>query len=174
MANALWEQPVTENPAFDARVAATLDSLSPAAFAFRDPWWIIGSTAMRLSGVQGIEPHDLDLLTSARDAESLIQSLSHQVDRDHLPADRRFDSRFASFPSLPMPVEVMGDLRMQVDGVWRTIAIQFSRKLRIGAHDVQIPTLPEQLRLLELFGRDKDRRKAALISSFLQETADVR
>jgi hypothetical protein len=166
---------MTGSRMLDPRIIATLDALAPASSMFRDPWWIIGSCALHLSGMPGIVPHDLDLLTSTRDADALVQSLADQIDEDYHPADRRFDSRFASFPTLPMPVEVMGDLRTQVDSVWQAITIGSSLTLQLGGHDVKIPTLPEQLRLLELFGRDKDLAKAASISLFLQEeSTDVR
>ena len=166
---------MTDSKLVDSRIQETLHVLAPALAAFQDPWWIIGSSALHLSGVPGIVPQDLDLLTSGRDADSLVEALPDQVDSNYLPSDKRFDSRFASFPALPMPVEVMGDLAMRIEGAWQAIIVGPSRILDVGAHEVRVPTLHEQIRLLKLFGRDKDLAKAALVSSFLKkETADVR
>lgn len=155
--------------AIEARLMATLAGLMPIARAgFRDPWWIIGSAAMRLAGVGAPEPNDIDLLCSGRDADALAEAWAAHRDIDFRPADGdRFRSRFARFPYLPMPLEAMGDLEVRVAGAWQPVQVTAELQVEVNGHAVTVPTLREQQRILLLFGREKDLAKAARIAEFM-------
>lgn len=156
--------------AISPRLLATLAIALPVmAQAFRDPWWVIGSAAMRLGGISRLEPADVDLLCSAGDAEHLIAAWQEHVDTDYTPhGDDRFHSCFARFRHLPMPLEVMGDLQVRVGSDWQPVHVEASQQVRCDGHTVTIPTWQEQMRILHLFGRDKDLAKADLISSHIE------
>ncbi|MGX5731910.1 hypothetical protein ACWKWK_15425 [Pseudoxanthomonas beigongshangi] len=158
-------------PAIDARLMATLAGLMPIARAcFRDPWWIIGSAGMRLAGVGGTEPNDVDLLCSGRDADALAEAWAAHRDADYRPADDgRFRSRFARFAHLPMPVEVMGDLEVRVAGDWQPVRVASEVQVEVNGQAIPVPALFEQRRILALFGREKDLAKAARIAEFLDD-----
>lgn len=151
----------------------TLRAALPAvAGAFRDPWWIIGSAAMALSGVPGVVPQDVDVLCSARDADALRVAWSRHVDAGYAPQDdTRFRSRFARFTHLPMPLEAMGGLEAMTDAGWLPVRVAATTRVRSG--DVPVPALEEQRRILRLFGRDKDLSKAALLERFIEESNRV-
>ncbi|MGN7831153.1 hypothetical protein ACTJI2_06005 [Pseudoxanthomonas sp. 22568] len=153
----------------DTRLMATLAGLVPIARAcFRDPWWVIGSAAMRLAGVDGPEPNDVDLLCSARDADALAEAWTAHRDAHYRPADDgRFRSRFARFAHLPMPLEVMGDLEVRVADDWQPVQVASELQVEVNGHAIPVPTPSEQRRILLLFGRDKDLAKARRISAFL-------
>lgn len=153
----------------DTRLMATLAGLMPVARAcFRDPWWVIGSAAMRLAGIDGPEPNDVDLLCSTRDADALTEAWMAHRDDHHRPAeDGRFRSRFARFAHLPMPLEVMGDLEVRVADDWRPVQVTSELQVEVNGHAIPVPTPSEQRRILLLFGRDKDLAKAQRISAFL-------
>ncbi len=156
-------------PATDARLMATLAGLMPIARAcFRDPWWIIGSAAMRLAGVDGPEPNDVDLLCSARDADALAEAWAAHRDDGYRPADDgRFRSRFARFAHLPMAVEVMGDLEVRVAGDWQPVQVASEWRVEVNGQAIPVPTLLEQRRILALFGRGKDLAKAMRIDDII-------
>ena len=158
-----------------AELRAALLSMAPAFFAgLRDPWWLIGSAAATLSGVRGIPVHDIDVLCSERDAEALIAARAGEVDAGYRPAgEGRFRSRFARLHSTPLPVEVMGGLQVNRDGRWRPVEVVDGTTVACGERSFPVPTLPEQLRLFELFGRDKDLEKARRLREYLGENADV-
>ena len=170
MARTAYSETVKQAGAISPRLLATLASALPVmAQAFRDPWWVIGSAAMRLGGIADIEPADIDVLCSAGDAERLIAAWQEHLDVAYMPHDDdRFRSRFARFGHLPMPLEVMGDLQVHADGVWQPIRIEATQRAWCDGYVVQIATWQEQIRVLRLFGRDKDLVKANLISSHVE------
>ncbi|MFC5526386.1 hypothetical protein ACFPPA_11645 [Rhodanobacter ginsengisoli] len=125
----------------------------------RDPWVVIGSGAARLIGAD-VSVADLDALTSRRDAESLIEHW--QARRDPaLPQEgvERFRSRFARFVFPGLAVEVMGGLEVRGADGWMPVTIGEVVELDIAGVAVAVPTVAEQIRLLESFGRLKDRQR---------------
>lgn len=150
-------------------VRAALRALPPGfCDAFRDPWWLIGSASAVLCGVTGIDVHDLDILCSEHDAASLPAACPDRVDARFRPGDDAlFRSRFARLSFDPLPVELMGGLEVHRDGRWRPVRVAEDRAVDLGRRQVRVPSLPEQLRLLEWFGRDKDLAKAGLIRQYL-------
>ena len=143
-------------------VVASVAALAPLfAASFRDPWWLIGSTAMYLSGDTDIVPGDIDVLTSERDVDAFVARHDHLLQRGHQPADdSRFRSCFARLRFSPLPVELMGGLQVSRDGTWTPVRIESTLVVDCRGHAVQVPTLAEQLRLFEWFGRAKDLDKA--------------
>lgn len=130
-----------------------------------DPWVVIGSAATCLAG-HALPVGDLDVLTSARDAQTLID---HWQDR-RLPTEQaaggdRFHSRFARFAFPGMPVEVMGDLEVRDGPQWRRVRVGDVQMARIDELVIPIPAEAEQVRLLRLFGRDKDLQRAMWLAT---------
>jgi len=160
--------------AISPRLLASLAAALPVMTqAFRDPWWIIGSAAIRLGGIAETEPADVDLLCSAGDAERLIAVWREHLDADYKPhGDDRFRSRFARFGHLPMPLEVMGDLHVHAEAGWQAVRVEASQPVQCDGYTVSIPTWQEQIRILRLFGRDKDVIKADIISSHIRTAAE--
>lgn len=149
-------------PSLDPYLAATLAGLRPALQAMRDPWWIIGSAGLALLGAFDERPQDIDLLASAHDAEALTDAWRGHVQADRHPADGvQFRSVYARFAHLPLPVEVMGGLEVHRNGAWETLAVRESEGVVVDGFEVRVPVLAEQIRILRLFGRDKDLVKAA-------------
>lgn len=139
-----------------------------AAIRPRGPCWLIGSAAAVLAGVDGIQPRDLDLLLDRDDASAFIDAHRTWLDGDHAPADGdRFRSCFARFRFDGLPVEVMGGLQVRRAGAWEPVVIE--RELPLAGIDgpLRVASLPDQLRLLECFGRDKDLRRADLVRRHL-------
>ncbi|SEJ48596.1 hypothetical protein [Frateuria terrea] len=128
-----------------------------------DPWAVIGSAAAWLAGAD-VEVADVDVLTSARDARSLVRHWQGRLlDTAGLKDADRFRSHFARF-DFPLPVEVMGDLEVARPEGWRRVHVGATTLVQIDRLSVPIPTLDEQLRLLECFGRPKDRLRAGLLT----------
>lgn len=150
-------------------IIASVAKLAPSfAQSSRDPWWLIGSTAMLLAGVDDVLPHDIDVLASKRDADAFIARHGDLLERDHRPAgDERFRSRFARFRFAPLPVEVMGGLQVRRGDAWMPVRIEATRMVDCAGAVVPIPTPDEQLRLFEWFGRDKDIDKARRLRAHL-------
>ena len=129
----------------------------------RDPWQVIGSAAALLAGAE-VSVADLDLLTSADDAARLAEAWRDRREATYAPAGAdRFRSHFARFRFAAMPVEAMGALELRTGQGWEPVLVHETVLVRVAGHDVPIPAVSEQIRILESFGRPKDLHRAALL-----------
>jgi len=136
-----------------------------------EPWCLIGSAAARLLGAE-VSVADIDVLVSREDAETLATLWTDRRGTTHAPADDgRFRSQFARFDFPGLPVEVMGGLELNQGGGWQPILP--GKLVLAGVHGiaVPVPALDEQIRILESFGRDKDRERAAALRRLRQPSA---
>lgn len=125
--------------------------------------FVIGSAAVCLVGAD-IEVADLDILTTVDDARRLEQVWQSRRLHDYLPSDGGlFRSRFARYAFTAMPVEIMGGLEVCVEDAWQPVRIDESRPLDGYSVRLRLPSPAELRRVLHLFGRDKDRRRAAVL-----------
>ncbi|WP_259014341.1 hypothetical protein [Emticicia fluvialis] len=146
------------------KILESIENLADDLSALQDPVYIIGSSALVLAGVPLEVTEDLDLLTSARDADFLKNRWQASKIEDYAPKDSdKFRSRFARYQLGGVWVEVMGDLEVCNNNQWQKLRVHQYSELSIGQLKVRIPTLPEQERVFRLFGRSKDIVKADLI-----------
>ena len=135
----------------------------------RDPWVVIGSAAAHLAGAD-VAVADLDVLTSVRDADTLIGQWRARLDETHAPAGaERFRSRFARFLFPGLPVEVMGGLELCGEHGWAPVRIGKVVTCEVAGIAVPIPAVAEQIRILESFGRPKDLQRAARLKHSSEE-----
>lgn len=140
-------------------LAALLDRLTPDLESIGEPWTVIGSGALILLGLPLESANDLDIVTSVDGAGRLRTVWAEWLS----PADAKLpdgpfrSEDFARYETPWGPVEVMGGLTVRGEA------------LVIGARhaDLPIPSASEQLRILRLFGRPKDRAKAAQLETWL-------
>ncbi|HVC18058.1 MAG TPA: hypothetical protein VNE18_12240 [Rhodanobacter sp.] len=131
----------------------------------RDPWALIGSAAAWLAGAE-VTVADLDVLTSTGDAQTLIGQWRTRRDASWIAEESdRFRSRFARFGFPGMAVEVMGGLELCGANGWEPVRVDEKVMVDVAGLAVPIPTVAEQVRLLQSFGRPKDLRRAALLQS---------
>lgn len=131
-----------------------------------DEWWIIGSAAMVLCGVE-TETQDVDVFGS----EAVIAAVVEVLGLDPLPPshDHLFRSTVfaACQPPDGVPVEFMGGFEVWSGNAWRPLQLHTRCRIETAKGPVFVPELSEQITVLELFGRDKDLRRADLIRNFL-------
>jgi hypothetical protein len=131
----------------------------------RDPWTLIGSGAAWLAGAK-VTVADLDVLTSTRDAETLTSHWRERLDTTTASAGaERFRSRFARFVFPGLAVEIMGGLEVFGDTGWEPVRIGKTMAVDVAGMRVPIPMVEEQIRILESFGRPKDRQRASLLKA---------
>ena len=129
----------------------------------RDRAYLIGSSAACLAGA-AVEALDIDLMTSDEDAVRLEEAWATNRVASHLPADDQlFRSRFSRYAFTSMPVEIMGGLQVFYQGEWRAVEISHAVELAGYSPFLSLPTVAEQLRVLDMFGRAKDARRAGLL-----------
>ena len=135
----------------------------------RDPWSLIGSAAAWLVGAK-VTVADLDVLTSVRDAETLRGHWRAQLQTTIATAGaERFRSRFARFAFAGLAVEVMGGLEVSGAAGWEPLRVADIVTVDVAGLAVPVPTVEEQLRLLERFGRPKDHQRAVLLRTLCEE-----
>jgi hypothetical protein len=143
---------------------ATLTEIVPDLYVHCvDPWCLVGSTAALLLGAD-VSVADVDVLTSRADADTMMAAWTAQRESDPVPADdQRFRSRFARFRFRYMIVEVMGALELKTAGSWQ--AVKPGRLVLAGVNGlaVPVPSVDDQIRLLEAFGRAKDAPRVAAL-----------
>jgi hypothetical protein len=128
-----------------------------------DPWCVIGSTAALLLGAQ-TSAADVDVLTSRADAERLMAHWAARRESAFAPSDDdRFRSHFARFRFPGAPVEVMGALELHVGECWQPVLPGKLVLAGVNGLAVPVPSVDDQIRLLESFGREKDAPRVAAL-----------
>jgi hypothetical protein len=156
-------EPDPQQSAVTAALVATVPDLHRHC---RDPWIVIGSVAAYLAGA-AVTVADLDVLTSVRDAQTMAGHWQAQRDLEYTPADSpRFRSHLlARFHFGGLPVEVMGGLEVSGADGWVPVRIGARTFVDIDGLSVPIPTIAEQIRVLQSFARPKDFQRVALLKA---------
>jgi len=128
-------------------------------------WWIIGSTAVALLGIE-VTVADVDVVASPK----VISAVLERIGAQPLPpkADKRFRSTPFARVERPgmLPVEFMGGLQVNGKDGWQPLVIASRQAVRAGGATVYIPSPEEQIAIFHRFGRDKDRVRADLVTRF--------
>jgi hypothetical protein len=128
-----------------------------------DPWCLIGSTAALLLGAE-VSAADVDVLTSRDDAETLMTVWTEWREPSPSLADGDlFRSHFARFRFPGAPVEVMGALELHLGDRWQPVLPGRLVLAGVNGLAVPVPSVEDQIRLCESFGRRKDLQRAALL-----------
>lgn len=136
-----------------------------------DPWCLIGSAAALLVGADTAVA-DVDVLTSRGDAERLQALWADRCESDFEPTGaERFRSHFARFRFPGLPVEVMGGLELGAGDGWQPV--QAGRLMLVGLDGlaVPVPSVADQIRILESFGRAKDLQRAAQLKRLIGQAS---
>ncbi len=121
----------------------------------RDPWWVLGSAAMALIGVDPGKIRDIDVLVSSRDAQALMTQ--HDLPNLADGGTAQFRSDYFLLPELGViPVEVMGGYQIYQAGKWTQVSPVSRRRVKLGTTIVFTPDRDEQVAILQRLGRPKD------------------
>ncbi len=149
------------------KIIAVLEEAHPALRQLQDEFFVIGASALVLSDLPINETKDIDLLTSSRDADKL-KGLWKERDLNYKPVEpTRFKSNFARFQFGSLDIEVMGDLEVYSKGQWRKAVVNSFKTISLTDSQIKIPTLAEQIRILQLFERQKDIDKMAMVKKMM-------
>lgn len=148
----------------------TLKQITPVLHNLNDECYLIGASAMILSGVDIKNTSDVDILTSVRDAHWLKKIWGDKADQAYAPNDSdRFRSEFARYKFSPLEVEILGGLEVSTYQYgWHKLTINQYDLVYIDGYNIKIPSLSEQKRILTLFGRVKDLMRISLIDALLE------
>ena len=148
------------NPALYATLAEIVPELHVHCV---EPWCLIGSAAALLAGAD-VGVADVDVLVSRNDAEQLMTLWAERREHTHEPVSaERFRSHFARFRFPGLPVEVMGGLELNQGDGWKPVKAGRLTLVGLNGLAVPVPSIEDQIRILESFGREKDLLRAELL-----------
>ena len=148
-------------------LCATLHGVAGAMASFPDGWWIIGSAALTLHGIDAGPVDDVDLLIEPGLADAVFDQLG--IAPIVLPPDSLFRSTaFARWNAAPVAVEVMAGLDVAVAGRWQRVEPRTRQRIVKSGGPLFVPDQQELLALFRLFGRPKD---APRIRALMAEAA---
>jgi hypothetical protein len=151
----------------EEQIIYTLNEASHSLLLLKDNFCLIGSAALSLSGIKLDEISDLDILVSDRDADLLMAEWGNRLIKEHPTTDNElFCSKFSRYKFSLLDIEIMGELKVSNKGIWERLEIKDSESIAVGNVEIKIPTLDEQKRILQLFGRGKDKKRIKLIDNF--------
>lgn len=128
-----------------------------------EPWCVIGSSAALLLGAE-VSASDVDVLVSGHDAATLAEQWADRREASDVPGDTTwFRAHVARFRFSGMPVDVIDGLERPTADGWQTVHAGKLVLAGVNGLAVPVPSLDDQIRLVESFGRDKDRVHAAAL-----------
>lgn len=146
----------------------TLNQISEQLKPILPNSYIIGGAALILHGIPIESTSDIDILTTHHSAEILKNNLSQYHDINYITKnDDLFQSNFARYVTPTMDIEVMSNLKVCKNNVWIPVEVLDFVEITLGDITIRIPTITELLRILTLFGREKDLKRIKLIIDFL-------
>ena len=152
----------------EEKISYTLGEASHSLRLLKDSFYIIGSAALSISGFKLDEMHDIDILVSARDADFLGKEWGNRFIKGNITKDDElFASKFTRYKFSVLDIEIMGELKVNKNGIWERLEITECKSIDKGGFEIKIPTLEEQKRILQLFGRVKDMQRLKLIDKQL-------
>jgi hypothetical protein len=145
---------------FTPGLEETLAEVARVAAQLKDDWWVIGSAAIALTGVD-IEVLDVDLLLSARDARALLETWA--VSTPAADGEDRFRSLSGVHTGTPIPIKIMGALEVKVEDRWARVTPNTREAVGLAGPRVYIPDTADQLALLLMFRRPQDLVRAEML-----------
>ena len=139
-----------------ASITVELQEISP-------DFYVIGASAMILSGIEVGETADIDILTTEMNSCKLQHLLKTYME---ISPETKEDN-FARFKLPLMDIEVMGDLQIKKNDIWQSVCVKEYEEIFIGNLIIKIPTIEEQKRILSLFGREKDLKRILILNHYL-------
>ena len=126
-------------------------------------WWIIGSAALALGGID-VTPGDIDVFAASDVIETARRTLGVAA-RPSSSELFRSSPYFQVRPEGGLEIDFMGALEVRSASEWIGLHIESRISVTIGSATLFVPSLEEQVAILRLFGRPKDLARAALISA---------
>ena len=83
------------------------------------------------------------------------------------PIEERFQSTFAGFKFPLMEVELQANLTVLHKGKWMDVTVEETTSVSVDGVEIKVPTLIDMIRILTLFGRDKDIRRIGEIKDYM-------
>lgn len=121
-------------------------------------WTVMGSVSLALQGVD-VSPNDIDILTDKHGAFKIGALLTeYEVKPVSFGRTDLFESFYGIYEIEGKKVEVMGDLRVRLDGTWVPLSDRLisPKTVQVGSMIIPVSSLHEQQQFYEKLNRKKD------------------
>lgn len=146
-------------------LATSLAAIGTIMDGANTPWWIIGSAAVALHGVDPGSVGDVDVLLDVADALRILPSIGIKLCGGSAHASFR-STIFGRCTTTALPVEFMADFHRYSGMAWVPVRPTTRQAMEVDGTMIFIPERAELESMLAEFGRPKDieraRRLAAL------------
>ena len=143
----------------------TLNLLPDLLQPVNGKWVLIGTTSLYLQGFS-VAPCDIDILCDEETALQIQLLLKpYLLPFDSIVTRDKFNSLFSRYRINGIKVEVMGDLQVNTGNNWVNLLdrIEKFESKKLGVYSVKIPSKADQIKIYELFGREKDKKILAML-----------
>jgi hypothetical protein len=147
----------------DRALAEGLRVVAALSPRLQDPWWLIGSAAMALAGVEGLDVADIDLLVSERDAAAALAAWD--TPREPPGGNDRFRSAIYGRRPGELVIEVMAGLEVRTAAGWTAVRPRTRRAVLWEGRPLYVPETAELIEICRLFGRPKDLERARALET---------
>ncbi|MBB4037511.1 hypothetical protein GGR21_003428 [Dysgonomonas hofstadii] len=148
------------------KIIRTLNEATPGLELLEDDFFVIGASAIILSGIEIGNTNDIDILTSTRDSAKLKKIWNDKIENNPLMKESElFKSDFSRYSFSEMDIEIEGDLLVYKENHWLEVNVHKYVSIEINNLFIKIPTIEEQMRILRLFGREKDMKRLKLMQN---------
>lgn len=128
-----------------------------------DPWWVLGSAAIALCGVNPSGVRDIDVLVSSRDSDRLMRL--HDLENSADGGNSLFRSDIFLLPDLgKIRVEIMSNYEINSNSGWKKLAPLSRLAIDLEDTTLFVPNVQEQIEILHALGRPKDLKRAEALS----------
>lgn len=150
-------------PHLSPSLAGTLDLVVRVTALAPGPWWIIGSAAMALHGLD-LPVADVDLLLAPEDATRVLEVHGRVLPSREGQGPYRSEV-FGRIDGGPLLVEVLGGFHVREGGHW--VAVEPATRLAVGLARgaVFVPSRPELAAITRRLGRPKDLLRAKMLDA---------
>jgi hypothetical protein len=145
------------------KIFSALRESYPQLKQLKDDYYIIGATALILSGIEIENTNDIDIVVSERDAEWLKSEWKNKKINISPDASILFRSNYSRYQFSDIEIEILGSLEVNKDNNWTPLLIKDFTIYEKTGFQVKIPTRIELVRILNFFGRKKDLERLKLI-----------
>ena len=147
----------------NAALAETLRTVGPQLDAARCRWTVISSAAVAVHTGNAAGVGDVDVLLDEAGASAAFSALGLPLTAGQ--GTDLFRSRyFGQWLGSPLTVELFAGFSLFRGGVWSQIEVADRREASFRGARVFVPEAGELAAMLRSFGRDKDLKRAALLS----------
>ena len=141
--------------ALDAELKTTLLRTADWLADTNDPWWVLGSAAIALLGIDPKGIADIDVLVSERDALALMKR--HSLKNHSDGGTDQFRSNIFVLPKLgTYRVEVMAKYEIRQANQWKRVWPKTRIPVDISGTFLWVPDAAEQIKILRMLNRPKD------------------